>query len=125
MRSINAVFPKFKHRLLNNKTNYLIKFNGVCPRTLEDMAILTFQMGEVCVLPDRFIPSSQETYISTLYIILPSFFKNVPPPFEMSKSPYLPKFSGKQNHRLTRVKQYLSPKQSLGRGNYNNQHNIL
>ena len=24
----------------------------------------------------------------------------------------------KQNHRLTRVKQYLSPKQSLGRGNY-------
>ena len=32
-----------------------VKFWEICPRTLWDMAILTFQMGEVSVLPKRFL----------------------------------------------------------------------
>ena len=39
------------------------------------MAILTFQMGEVWVLPNRFIPSSKGTCILSLYIIMPNFIK--------------------------------------------------
>ena len=39
------------------------------------MAILTFQMGKVCVLPNSFISSWKGTEILSLYIILPSLIK--------------------------------------------------
>ena len=39
------------------------------------MAILTFQMGQVSVLPNRFIWSSKGTEILSLYIILPNFIQ--------------------------------------------------
>ena len=39
------------------------------------MAILKFQMGEVCVLPNRFNPSSKGTCILSFYIIMPNFIK--------------------------------------------------
>ena len=39
------------------------------------MAILTFQMGEVWVLPDGFILSSKGTCILSIYIIMPNFIK--------------------------------------------------
>ena len=54
--------------------NSFMKFKEVCPRTLKDMAILTFKMAEVCVLLDRFFPTSG-TAILSLYIILPNFIK--------------------------------------------------
>ena len=36
------------------------------------MAILTFHMAEVCILPNRFNPGTE---ILSLYIILPSFIQ--------------------------------------------------
>ena len=49
------------------------------------MAILKFQMGEVCVLPSTFRlnPSSKGTCILSFYIFLPTFIKIGPELFEI------------------------------------------
>ena len=39
------------------------------------MVISKFQMGEVCTLPQGFIPSSKGIYSLSLYIILPNLIK--------------------------------------------------
>ena len=40
-----------------------------------EITILTFQIGEVCLLPNWFIPSSKETCLFLLNIILQNFIK--------------------------------------------------
>ena len=71
MCSFEAMLPKFQNCLQNNKTKFVISFTDFA----WDMAIWTFLMGEVCVLPDRFISSSKGTCILSFYIILPNFIK--------------------------------------------------
>ena len=53
-------------------------------------------MGEVCVLPDQFTPSSKGTCILSLYIILPSFIKIGQELFEIIDIK-----TDRQTHRLT------------------------
>ena len=55
MFSINAIFSQVQSILLNDKTHYFVKLKGICPITLKNMAILNFQIDEVCVLPKRFL----------------------------------------------------------------------
>ena len=75
MFSINAIFSQVQSSLLNNKTHFFVKLKGICPITLKNMAILKFQMGEVCILLNRFNPSSKGTCILSFYTILPNFIK--------------------------------------------------
>ena len=71
MCSFKAILPKFQNCLLDNKTNFLLSFTEFA----WDMAIRTFQISQVCVLPDRLILSSKETCPVLFYIILPSLIK--------------------------------------------------
>merc|ERR1712219_33839 len=75
MFSINAIFSQVQSSLLNDKTHYFVKFKGICPITLKNMAISKFQMGEVCALSNNLNPSSKGSCILTFYIILPNFIK--------------------------------------------------
>ena len=80
---INAIFSQVQSSLLNNKTHFFVKLKGICPITLKNMAILKFQMGEVCILLNRFNPSSKGTCILSFYIILLSFIKTGQELFEI------------------------------------------
>ena len=75
MFSINAIFPQVQSSLLNDKTHYFLKFKGICPITLKNMAILKFQMGKVCVLPKRFLLFLIGICRYLLYIIIKSSIK--------------------------------------------------
>ena len=75
MFSINAIFSQVQSSLLNDKTHYFVKLKGICPITLKNMAILKFQMGKVCILLNRFNPSSKGTCILSFYTILLNFIK--------------------------------------------------
>ena len=73
MFSINAIFSQVQSSLLNDKTHYFVKFKGICPITLKNMAISKFQMGEVCALSNRLNPSLKGSCILSYNMILPNF----------------------------------------------------
>ena len=65
------------------------------------MAISTFQMDEVWILPDRFIPSLKGTCNLLLYIILPNFIKIGQELFEII---WVQTHTSKENELITSYK---------------------